>query len=206
MNLYYHPLSGCSRRVLALISVYEIPVELTIIDLMRGEHKQAAYLAKNPNGKVPVLEDGELTLWESGAIMRYLASKHAPAALGEGELQRAHVDQWLFWCLSQLGAALSQLNQEVGLKRMRGLPVDEAQAQLKRAEVAACLEVLDGALSSHEAQWIAQTASPSIADLAIAASVESCMGLSGLELTQPHVTQWLNTLRAQRWPASPTKP
>ena len=95
MKLHFHPMSGCSRRVLAFINVHQIEVTSQHIKLEQGEHKQPAYLQLNPAGRVPTLEDGSLVRWGSGAILRYLAAKHHPQSLGEDEAQRAIVDQWM---------------------------------------------------------------------------------------------------------------
>lgn len=61
------------------------------------------YVAKNPNRRVPTLEDGELILYESGAIVRYLAAKYSPEELwSQDESERALIDQWMEWTVSTL--------------------------------------------------------------------------------------------------------
>lgn len=61
------------------------------------------YVAKNPNRRVPTLEDGELILYESGAIVRYLAAKYSPEELwSQDENERALIDQWMEWTVSTL--------------------------------------------------------------------------------------------------------
>ncbi|RYE73952.1 MAG: glutathione S-transferase family protein, partial [Myxococcales bacterium] len=72
MKLFVHPLSGNSRRTLLVVEHLELPVERVVVDLPKGEQRAEAHLQRNPNGRVPVLEDGDLTLWESRAIMQYL--------------------------------------------------------------------------------------------------------------------------------------
>ncbi len=57
-----------------------IPYEFVLLDLAAGEHQKPEYLAINPMGKVPAIVDGDLKLWESGAILLYLAEKYAQAA------------------------------------------------------------------------------------------------------------------------------
>ena len=77
-----------------------------------GGGKDPAYLAKNPNGLVPTLEDGGFVLWESHAILRYLANSAAGAALYPSERhQRALVDQWLDWQAVHQAAAVRGLAQ-----------------------------------------------------------------------------------------------
>lgn len=69
LRLHRHPISGHCHRVETLLSRLELPCELVEVDLLEGEHKQAAFLSKNPLGQVPVLEDGVVTLADSNAIL-----------------------------------------------------------------------------------------------------------------------------------------
>jgi glutathione S-transferase len=78
------------------------------IGMQFGGNDTAEYLAKNPNGLIPTLEDGELTVWESNTIVRYLAETYAQ---GEWALttsaDRAHASQWMDWYLTTMHAPLS---------------------------------------------------------------------------------------------------
>jgi glutathione S-transferase len=74
MRLYYFETPN-ARKPCAVAKYLGSPVEFVRVDLARSEHKQPAFLAINPNGRVPALEDGSLKLWESHAIMCYLARK-----------------------------------------------------------------------------------------------------------------------------------
>ncbi|EGF92942.1 glutathione S-transferase, N-terminal domain protein [Asticcacaulis biprosthecium C19] len=65
----------------------------------------AEFLALNPNGQIPVLIDGDVTLWESNTIIRYLANRHGPQLYPSEPVARAHVDQWLDWQATDLNAA-----------------------------------------------------------------------------------------------------
>ncbi|MEM7797908.1 MAG: glutathione S-transferase family protein [Chloroflexota bacterium] len=75
MILYTHPRSGNGYKVSLLLSLLKLPHESIFLDFAKGEHKTAAYLAKNPRGQVPVLEDGAIVLWESQSILAYLARR-----------------------------------------------------------------------------------------------------------------------------------
>ena len=65
MKLYYHPKSPNGTAVLAVAHELGIALDLQEVNLPGGEQKQSAFLRINPNGKVPVLEDGDFVLWES---------------------------------------------------------------------------------------------------------------------------------------------
>jgi glutathione S-transferase len=71
-------------------------VEFVRVDLAKGEHKAPAYLAINPNGKVPALTDGDTRLWESNAIMAYLA-RAAGSDLCPRDDRQIEVTRWLSW-------------------------------------------------------------------------------------------------------------
>lgn len=76
IKLYRHPLSGHSHRVEVFLSLLDVDYELVDVDLKNGEHKQPQFLQKNIFGQVPVLEDGDITLSDSNAILLYLANKY----------------------------------------------------------------------------------------------------------------------------------
>lgn len=204
MKLYFHPMSGASRRVLSFISVHQLEMTPQLIKLEHGEHKQPAYLTLNPTGRVPTLEDGELVLWESGAILRHLAAKHHPQSLGQDEAQRALVDQWMLWSLIHLGGALSALNAATGLKLMRGQSIDAAEAASALETVNAQLSLMGDALDKHVYLCADE---PTVADFSAAGNLEATMFLAKLQLEDARVARWLERMRAlPHWPAMPTPP
>jgi len=76
LKLHYHPLSTYSRRVRIALIEKGVNAELIEIDMARGAHRQPEYLALNPYGRVPTLEDDGLVLYESTAILDYLEATH----------------------------------------------------------------------------------------------------------------------------------
>jgi glutathione S-transferase len=95
MKLYYFETPN-GRKACAVARYLNAPVEFVRVDLTKGEHKAPAYLAINPNGKVPALGDGEVRLWESMAIMCYLADK-AGSDLWPTDGRQIDVIRWLSW-------------------------------------------------------------------------------------------------------------
>ncbi|WP_164007420.1 glutathione binding-like protein [Pyxidicoccus trucidator] len=76
MKVYGHPMSGCTRAVLTTLAEKGHEAQFVLVDLMKGEHKQPAHVARQPFGVVPAFEDAEVgMLYESRAIMRYLDRK-----------------------------------------------------------------------------------------------------------------------------------
>ena len=76
LKLYGNPHSTCTQRVLTVLHELSIPHELVVIDFAKGEHKAPAFLAVQPFGQVPYIDDDGFKLFESRAIARYLALKY----------------------------------------------------------------------------------------------------------------------------------
>ena len=154
MKLYFHPQSGNSRRVLLVAAHLEAPLERIVVELSKGEQKGAPHLARNPNGRVPVLEDDGLVLWESRAIMQYLADRTPGQTLYPTELRaRADVNRWLFWCAAHMAPANTILVQENFVKPLMGRgAADPAEVARGEALVAQFATILDAHLADRT--WV----------------------------------------------------
>ena len=96
IKLYRYPLSGHSHRVELFLSLLGLPVELIDVDLVAGAQKAPAFLEVNPFGQVPVIQDGEVTVADSNAILVYLANKYADEQwLPRDPVGAAGVQRWL---------------------------------------------------------------------------------------------------------------
>lgn len=128
MRLYYHPVSSNSRRVLLTAIILDAKLDLITVDLLKGEHRADAYLRINPNGKVPLLDDDGFRLWESHAIMQYLADKKGEELLYPKDVQRrADINRWLFWSAYHFTPAVGiisreRISQEDGWRNRRSRP------------------------------------------------------------------------------------
>jgi glutathione S-transferase len=72
-----------------------------------GGNREAPYLAKNPNGKVPVVEDGDVCIWESNTIVRYIAARYGQDVLWESDpVLRSESDRWMDWAMGELQIAM----------------------------------------------------------------------------------------------------
>ena len=128
----------------------EIAIEYLRIDAGGdfGIVKTPQYLGLNPNGLVPTLEDDGLVLWESNAIVRYLASKHASGNLWPNDPKtRAQADQWMDWSSTTFWPALRPLF--LGLIRTPAAERDADVLDDSRRKSAAALAIVDRHLGSH---------------------------------------------------------
>ena len=97
MKLYMHPVSMTSRPVRLFLAESGVRADEQLIDLMTGEHYKEPYLTVNPNSLVPVLEDGDLRLTESSAILKYVADKIDSPAYPKDGKQRARINEVMDW-------------------------------------------------------------------------------------------------------------
>jgi glutathione S-transferase len=105
------------RRVEAVLNHLGITVDKQYHDFLAGGLRLPGYVAVNPNGMVPALEDGPFVLWESNAIMQYLADKAGGDALfPRGAQQRADVARWQYWELSHFNKAFGTIVWETIVK------------------------------------------------------------------------------------------
>jgi glutathione S-transferase len=96
MKLYYFE-SLNARKACAVAKHLGVPAELVRIDMGKGEHRTPSYLAINPNGKVPALVDGDTRLWESNAIMAYLARAAGSDLWPRDDDRQIELTRWLSW-------------------------------------------------------------------------------------------------------------
>jgi len=108
MKLYGFPASPNTWKVRALASYLKTPLEFELVDLTKGAQRSPAYLAINPTGRTPTLVDGDFRLWESNAILQYLAAKSASPLWPSDVQARADVSRWQFWQLAHWGAEACQ--------------------------------------------------------------------------------------------------
>ena len=151
MKLYHNPLSPNARRVLLTAAYLGLRLDEQVIDVAKGEHKSPDYLALNPNGMIPTLVDGPLTLWESRAIIQYLASKKPESGLlGRNEADRADITRWLTWDAAHLSPPVGTLIFETLFKPMLGLGTPSQEAiQRATGEVRRFFAVLDAGLAGR---------------------------------------------------------
>ena len=189
MKLYDFAFSPNCRKVRALAYELGIPLEICPVDLVHGGGQAAPYLELNPNGRVPTLVDGDFTLWESTAIMRYLAATQGDHGLVPATARgQAEMDRWIAWQLAHLAPAMRKVAFERIVKKLTGQgPPDEAAIAEGRAEFAKLTRILDDALAGRE--YVAGTLS--LADFALAAHY-SLAPMCGLETSgYVNVNAWL---------------
>lgn len=187
IKLHRMALSGHCHRVELLLSLLRLPHELVDVDLAAGEHKRPEFLAHNPFGQVPVLQDGEVTLADSNAILVYLEGRYAPGSwLPREPLAAARVQRWLSVAAGPLafGPAAARVIT------LFGRPDDPAPAIARAHQL---FQVMERELAAQD--WLAG-AKPTLADLAnysyVARAPEGRVSLQDY----PALRAWLGRVEA----------
>ena len=186
MKLYALPPSPNTFKVVALANHLGLELEVINVDVASGAHKLPDYLAKNPNGLMPTLEDGDFCLWESNAILMYLAQKKPESGLWPADAQgQARVQQWLNWSAIHWGPAIRPFFFERIIKARYGMgPADEAAVAKATEEFPKVADVLENHLKAHQFLVGDQL---TIADFALASS-SPYLGMAGVPLDKyPHI-------------------
>ena len=152
------------------------------------------YLAKNPNGLVPVIEDDGFVLWESNAIVRYLAAQYGEGTLWPTDRQmRADADRWMDWQATSfnpaIGPAFWQLIRFAAGKR------DAAVVETAREAGEKKLALLDAHLATRE---FVAGASFTMGDIPLGCSVDRWYKLPLARESHPHVERWYSALRSRK--------
>jgi glutathione S-transferase len=151
MKLYYHPASPNGKRAILTLRHLGLEAEEIVVDFQRGDLTTPEYTKLNPNQKIPTLVDGDFVLWESNAIMQYLASKKPEAGLlPKDERGRADVVRWQAWNLAHFAPAAGTFNWENLLKQVfGGGEADAAKLIQAEKDLARFGGVLEGQLASR---------------------------------------------------------
>jgi glutathione S-transferase len=120
MKLYYFETPN-GRKPCAVAKYLGLPMDFVRVDLAKGEQRLPQYLKTNPNGKIPALEDGEVKLWESHAIMCYLAFKAGSQLWPKDDLLKIDLIRWLNWDTAHFSRHAGRLFFERFVKPTFGL-------------------------------------------------------------------------------------
>ena len=152
LKLHYHP-SDASLMPHILLEELGVPFALQRVDRANNAQKSPAYLKLNPNGLIPVLEDGALVVYETPAILLHLADTHPQAHLVPdlGTLERAQCYQWMVWLSNTLQATLVQYFYAERYVDAAGVADFRARTE---ARIAPMLDQLEAQLQNSDGPWL----------------------------------------------------
>ena len=182
--LYHFPYSQHARRVVSLMVEANLEYELRHVAMDKGEHRSAKYMAINPNHQVPTLVDGDIRIYESNAILRYLCVKHSPTEWYPSELPaRAKVEQWLDWNQCRLSPNVVDI---VLNSVFLGPAGDRAAVERGLSRLPELWSILDAGLA--DSAFVA-CSRPTIADLSLASSVFQ-LSFASIAPVGQHTADW----------------
>ncbi|MBB5574352.1 glutathione S-transferase [Rhizobium paranaense] len=187
MKLYFHPLSGHAHRARLFISLIGLDADIVEVDLAKKEHKTPQFLALNPFGQVPVLDDGGTVIADSTAILVYLAKTYAPKSwLPEDAVGAAAVQRWLSVTSGEIayGPCAARLITVFGAKFNAAEVIARAHIILAR---------IDAELVGR--QWIAADR-PTIADVSLYGYIARAPEGNVDRFQYRNVTAWLARIEA----------
>lgn len=198
MKIYWIP-THAPRRVAALVKHLNLPVDFVQLDLKAAEHRAPAYAALNPNMKAPTLVDGDFVLWESAAIMTYLAGKAGSDMWPrDNPREQADIVRWFSWNNSHWQPFIGHFYFEYLIKPILGLgAADENLLKSKTPELLQAAKLLDDHLAG---KVFVACGRLTVADFQLAS-----MACSWREARMPledfaHLTRWLEGLmRIPAW-------
>ena len=194
MKLYVLPPSPRAFKVIALKNHLGIECEMHIVELAKGDQLTPEYIAMNPNKKMPVLEDDDYVLWESNAILFYLASKKPASGLWPSDVKdQADMLRWLAWESAHWDAeSCGMVGYEKVSKAVLGLgPAEPAFIARGEENFARFAAALNESLKSR--RWLTGD-SVTIADFSIGAWIPAAERLALPVAKYPEIGRWYEGL------------
>jgi len=190
VDVYYMPMSAPCRSILLLAKAIGLEVNPKLTNLMAGDNKKPEYIKMNPQHTIPTIDDDGFYLWESRAILSYLASKYGPAGMYPSDpQQRAMVDRILYF---DMGTLYERFGKCVYPMMFGSAKEIEEENLTKLKEALGWLEDYIGD-NGHVAGKSRTTA-----DFAVVSTVATIEASEVVELAPyPHVRSWLATCKAE---------
>ena len=181
------------QKVMWAVGELGLPHERIDVGGAFGKNREPAYLAMNPNGLVPTLEEDGFLLWESNSIVRYLAAKYGAGTLEPTDPHaRARAGSWMDWQLSVAGPALTPVFW--GLIRTPAEKRDHAAIEAGKVKSMAAMAILDAQLA-NTAYVAGDTLT--MGDIPVSCAAHRWLGLPYEREPRPHVERWVSMLREQ---------
>jgi len=160
--------SGNVQKVIWLLEEMGEPYKREDYGRQFNNTQDAAYLALNPNGKVPTVVDGDTVVWESNTILRYLANKRGSPLYPADATARSQVERWMDWQLASLNGPYLAIFRDAKKPEAERSPSWSKDAE----ELGQQLQILAGALTGGA--WIAGGAM-SLADICLGPIIHRCL-------------------------------
>lgn len=195
LKIYGFTLSPPANKVRFTANLLGLDYQYVDLEPFKRDHKKPEHLARHPAGKVPVLEDGDFTIFESDAIIRYLATKAENTNVYPSEIKaRAMIDQWMDYINSQISTSIMKIFYNEIIAKKRRYPVNEMSIREGYKGLEAGLPIIDHKLSKLPYLCGKQI---TLADMCLLACLDPSE-MVGVDLAQyPNIHKWRNELMAK---------
>jgi glutathione S-transferase len=174
------------QKAMLCVEELNLPHQRVDAGLSFGIVNTPEYRAKNPNGLVPVIEDDDFVLWESNAIVRYLAGKHATGSLWPTDpRERADADRWMDWQTTSFQPAMGP-----AFMHLVRLPLEKRDAGAvapSRQKTEECVAIMDAVLANR--RFIAGDRM-TVGDIALGPAIHRWFNLPLERVARPNVERW----------------
>lgn len=194
IKLYGIPLSNNVNKVRYCLNYLKLPFELIPINPMQGENQKPEFLSLSPTAKIPAMEIDGLKLFESNAIIRYLAKREKSAIYPQDAKKAAIVDAWLDYASIHVSNALGRIIANRVFAQMMNKEVDEKSLAFGLEMMDKYLPILNKQLDQNT--YIAGS-ELSIADFNLLAVLDPCEMVQVSLGAYPAITKWRNNLKSQ---------
>ena len=194
LKIYGSDLSAPANKIRFIANALGLKFEYIRIDLRAGEHQKPEFLRVNPVGKVPAIDDDGFLLFESNAILRYLADKNNSSLFPKDVKERAVVDQWIEFGSHHVGLAFGKVLYNRVFAPLRKMPVDEQSLKDGLTFLDRFLPVVDKQLGQNK--FLAGN-KMSLADINLLATVDPAE-IAGIDLSKyKNLVAWRNALKKE---------
>jgi glutathione S-transferase len=194
------PLSPPVQRVLACLYEKDLEFEFVSVSMMTGEHKSPAFVAMNPFGQVPAVEDGDIKLFESRAINNYISRRYADKGtqlIQESDPKKLALSSiWTEVEAQKYDPLASKVAFELAIKPVLGMVTDHAAAKESEEKLGKVLDVYEAHLA--KSKYLAGD-SFTLADLHHLPTINYIFGTPSKEVftSRPHVSAWCSAILAR---------
>ncbi len=196
LKIYGSPVSPPTNKVRFVSNALGLEHEFVRVNLAQGEHKTEDFLALNPVGKVPVIQDDDVVLFESNAITKYLAQKTGSSLYPTDMVQRAHVDKWIDYSSLHIGSCVNSLFFNRVLAPFFQVEPDQRALEENQGFLERFLPVVEGQLSNNS---FLCGDNMTLADYNLFAILDVAE-VSGLDLSPyPKLVAWRNGLQTKEF-------
>lgn len=188
LKVFGHPVSTCTRKVLFTANETNTPYELVLVDIMKGEHKGAAHVARQPFGQLPAIEDDDFKMFESRAIARYIDDKAGGKLTPKDPQARAKMEQWISVETSDFYSPAMTFIYDAVFKR----PQPEEALKTAGEKLEKAVGVIDASLKESGKPWLVGDQF-TIAEVAFAPYIEYAMAAPAAKAIfdkYPSFTAW----------------